>query len=294
VGDLAQTAAASGATAGRLGGRGGRSFYRLLKRPFFGRFMKPWRWPAGVPEHAYARVQIASRSGAMLHALTRRTPAAPRGVVVLAHPMGLAAKGFWLKFGHADEFAARGFHVLAFDFNGFGESESSNFDYPGDLIAVAQFGRRQWPGLPLVAVGASFGAMRALEAAAQAPELFDAVVAEAAAPSLPDFWKHYPLPYAMLQVSRWVVPAWERNLRPTHLIGKAQNLPPLLLIHSAADRWTPPAFGDRIEAAAKDCGRVERLIVEGAEHTHAFRDARDSYTRKVFSFLESLDKNREP
>ena len=288
---VGSAAGVNGASAPRSRGH---ALFRLLKKPFFGRFMKPWRWPEGVRQDLYERVAITSRNGAQLQALVRRCEsAAPRGVAVFAHPMGLAAKGFWLKYGHADEFAARGYHVVAFDFNGFGESESTDFDYPGDLIAVAQFARRVFAGQALISVGASFGAMRALEAAAEMPSLFDAVVAEAAAPTLPDFWKHYPLPYAMLQASRWIYPAWERRLRPIHLIGKAQNLPPLLMIHSRTDRWTPPGFGDRIEAVAKERGRVERLVVEHAEHTHVFRDAREAYSGKVFEFLDSLKKNGE-
>lgn len=293
MGDLV-IAGAGGADGADAPPARGRALHRLLKKPFFGRFMKPWRWPAGVQREFYEPVAISSRNGARIQTLLRRCEAiAPRGVIVLAHPMGLAAKGFWLKHGHADEFVARGFHVVAFDFNGFGESESSNFDYPGDLIAVARFARRMFPGQPVIAVGASFCAMRSLEAAAEAPALFDAVIAEAAAPTLPDFWKHYPLPYALLQASRWVYPAWERRLRPVYRMAQAQNLPPLLLIHSTADRWTPPEFGDRIERVAKDRGRVERLIVGRAEHTHAFRDAREAYSGKVFEFLDSLKKNRE-
>lgn len=275
----------------RIGGPG---FYRLLKLPFFGRFMKPWRWPLDVPRDRYERAEVPSRSGAALRVLLRRTPTeTASGVVLFAHPMGLAAKGFWLKYGHADAFLARGYHVVAFDFNGFGESPSANFDYPGDVISVARYVRRRFPGQRVVLVGASFGAMRSLEAAAEEPGLFDAVVAEAAAPTLPDFWKHYPLPYAVLQASRWIVPAWEKRLRPELLLSRAKALPPTLLIHSRADRWTPPGFGDRIERAAAGRGRVDRLIVDHAEHTHAFRDSRDAYVARVFGFLDSVNESKE-
>lgn len=284
MGELIQ----SGMTLGSGGVSRGHALLRLLKKPFFGRFMKPWRWPEGVVRDGWNQAEIVSRNGARLQALVRRTHAPARGVVVLAHPMGLAAKGFWLKYGHAEAFVARGYHVVAFDFNGFGESESTSFDYPGDLIAAGLFARRTFSGVRVFAVGASFGAMRALEAMSEPAQPFDGVVAEAAAPTLPDFWKHYPLPYLMLQASRWVYPAWERRLRPAHLLAQAQNPPPLLLIHSAADRWTPPEFGDRIERIVKSRGRVERLIVGAAEHTHVFRDARDSYTNTVFAFLDSL------
>lgn len=286
------TSVEHGMRTARPPGTAGTAIYRTLKRPFFGRFMKPWRWPEGVAPDRYERVRIASRSGASLHGLVRLASAPARGVAVLAHPMGLAAKGFWLKYGHADLFTARGYHVVAFDFNGFGESPSSNFDYPGDLISTGHFARGRFPRLPVFAIGASFGSMRSLEAASEPGQPFAAVVAEAAAANLPDFWKHYPVAYALLQASRVIYPPWERRLRPEYLLARAASVPPLLLIHSRADRWTPPAFGDRIAAAVQDRGRVERLIVDGAEHTHALRDARAAYTDTVFSFLDAIEQTK--
>jgi uncharacterized protein len=274
---------------GHVGGALRRATYRTLKRPFFGRFMKPWRWPEGIDSGDYERVEVDNESGVRLQVLRRRcADARPRGVVVFAHPMGFAAKGFWLKHGHAQQFVERGWHVLVFDFNGFGESAHGNFDYPADAIAVGRFARQDFPGLPVVLVGASFGAMRGLETVAREPRLFDALVAEAAAPTLPDFWKHYPAAQLVLQASRLVYPRWERELRPEHVLQRPPNLPPILLVHSRTDRWTPPEFGDRIERAVGSRGQVSRLVVDCAEHTHALRDAPAAYLTAVFDFLDGL------
>jgi hypothetical protein len=79
--------------------------YRLFKKPFFGRFIRPWRWPDDVDQGQWQPLSIASGSGARLAALLAETPAAQaKGAVLLAHPMGAAAKGFWLKYGHAHHF----------------------------------------------------------------------------------------------------------------------------------------------------------------------------------------------
>lgn len=259
---------------------------RQLKKPFFGRFMRPWRWPQGVPQEPYERAHVASRTGARLALLVRTAPQRARGVLVLAHPMGLSAKGFWLKHGHADAFAAAGFHVIAFDFNGFGESESTDFDYPGDLLAVGRYASERFPELPVSAVGASFGAMRALEVLAEPDVPFAGIVAEAVAPTLPDFWKAYPVPYVLLQASRVLYPSWERKLRPAAAVARLARPLPILLIHSRTDPFTPPEHGDAIAAAAAPHAAIERLVVDGAEHTHAFRDARERYLESVVGFLE--------
>ena len=114
----------------------------LLKRPLFGRFMKTWRWPSGVPREGWVAAQIRSDSQASLAALVKHATRGPvRGVVVCAHPMGLAAKGFWLRNGHADALLAEGFHVVVFDFNGFGETVPTNFDYTADVLAIGRWAR---------------------------------------------------------------------------------------------------------------------------------------------------------
>jgi len=261
-------------------------WHRQLKKPFFGRFMKPWRWPQGVPSDGWERLRIGSASHSTLAAVLKRTTAdAPRGVVVCAHPMGLAAKGFWLRNGHADALLAAGFHVLAFDFNGFGESPSTNFDWPADSLAAGRHARQLFPGLPVHALTASFGAMNALNALGSSDFPYDRIVAEGCASSLPAFWKHYPFAHAVLSLGSIVAPQGERRLRPELAITRLPAQVRLLLVHSQGDRWTPTDHGDRLAAAAPAGARVERLMLTKADHTHGMRDEREAYWPAVHDFL---------
>jgi uncharacterized protein len=112
----------------------GKSCFRhhQLKKPFFGRFMRPWRWPNGIASDEWSHAQVNSRSGSRLKVLVALTNSvSPRGVVVCVHPMGLAAKGFWLRYRHAARLREAGFHVVTFDFNGFGESPSASLSCTG-------------------------------------------------------------------------------------------------------------------------------------------------------------------
>ena len=261
-----------------------------LKKPLFGRFMKPWRWPQDVAQDGWQRASIPSASHASLAAVVKETPVDPvRGVVVCAHPMGLAAKGFWLRNGHADALLAEGFHVVAFDFNGFGETASTNFDYTADALAAGRWARARFPGLPVHALAASFGAMNTISAMGLPGFPYERVVAEGCANSLPAFWKAYPFAYAMLELMRRVAPGRERALRPELQVCRMPTECRLLLIHSRADMWTPVEHGDRIAAAAPPGAKVERLILQGAEHTHGMRDERDAYWPAVRRFLISAE-----
>lgn len=265
--------------------------HHLLKKPFFGRFMKPWRWPADVSQEGWERVRVASRSASRLEAIVARTPLAAHGVVVCAHPMGLACKGFWLRHGHAQKLLDAGFHVVAFDFNGFGESPSTNFDFPGDVLSVGQWARSTFPGLPVHALTASFGAINTLSAIAEAAFPFDKVVAEGCPPTLPDFWKAYPLAHAVLSVGRRVNPESELHLRPVHHLASMRDVD-VLLIHSRADRWTPVHFGDALQQAASRPERIQRLVLEHADHTHGMRDEPQRYWSAVLEFFNQTTPTR--
>ena len=269
---------------------GSRWWWHLqLKKPFFGRFMKPWRWPAGVPEAGWERHTVASPSHSRLQALLGSTDVAPaRGVVVCAHPMGLAAKGHWLPNGLAAALRPAGFHVVSFDFNGFGESPSTNFDWPADLVAVGRWAQRRFAGLPVHVVGASFGAMHALNALAAGPGYpFERVVAEACPPTLPLFWRAYPLPHAVLQVARLFAPAAERRLRPEAAIAALPTGVRVLLVHSEGDLLTPAWHGDRLQAAAPAGARVERLVLARAGHAQGMTEEPERYWPAVRQFLLS-------
>jgi uncharacterized protein len=292
LGPAARSRQAGMSPYGRPGGThvgrpGARWFWhRQLKKPFFGRFMgQGWRWPADVSEEGWQRVAIESGSHSTLSALLRTADGAARGVVVCAHPMGLAAKGFWLRHGHAEALVAEGFHVLAFDFNGFGESPSTNFDWPADLMAAGQWARDAFAGLPVHVLGASFGAMIALDALGAPDYPFERVVAEGCAPTLPMFWKQFPAAHAVLQAGRLIAPSVERKLRPELGMARLPAHVRVMLVHSHGDPWTPVAHGERLAAAAPAGRHIERTVLQGAEHTHGLRDERGRYWPAVRDFL---------
>ena len=259
--------------------------HRLLRKPFFGRFEVPWRMPEGASESDWQRVSIPSPAGAKLAGLLGEGEGKPAGTLVLAHPMGKAAKGFWLRYGHAELFRRAGFHVLVFDFNGFGESEPVSFDYPADGLAAGLFAQARYPSLPVGLVGASFGAGWGLCSMAREASPYRAAVLEGVFPSLPDFWRHYPVAYACLRASQFIWPSMERNMRPeshaAHIVGS----PEVLLIHGDADPFTPPAHGERVLRAMQGRARGELWVLPEVEHTFAYRDQRDAYAGRVVPFL---------
>ena len=261
--------------------------HRLLRKPFFGRFEVPWTWPPGSDQAGWERVAFTNPHGARLAGLWGTTDREPQGTLVLAHPMGKAAKGFWLRYGHAGLFRRSGFNVLLFDANGFGESEPCSFDYPADILAAGLYAQAHSPGLRVGLVGASFGAGWGLCSMARAGSPYRTAVLEAAFPTLPDFWRHYPLAYATLRASQLVWPALERKLRPELEAAKLIGKPSVLLIYGDRDKYTPPAHGERLMKAFGNAARAEMCVVPGVDHTYAYRDAAETYAARVIPFLSS-------
>jgi pimeloyl-ACP methyl ester carboxylesterase len=261
------------------------TLHRILRKPFFGRFEVPWTWPDDTDPSRWERVGFANPGGARLVGLWGPAERDALGTLVLAHPMGKAAKGFWLRHGHAELFRRSGFHVLLFDANGFGESEPMSFDYPGDILSAGLWAQARVPSLPVGLVGASFGAGWGLCSMARDGSPYRSAVLEGAFPTLPDFWRHYPVAHAALKASQLVWPSMERNLRPEREAARVIGRPPVLLIYGDRDKYTPPQHGERLMKAFGDAAQVQMCVIPEVGHTFAYRDAAEAYTSRVIPFL---------
>ena len=260
---------------------------RLLKKPFFGRFAGTWRWPNGVDKDRWEHVRVPSESGVALEAVHGPADGEARGSVVLAHPIGKAAKGFWLRQGHAELFRSLGLNVLVFDFNGFGESPSGSFDYPADVLAAGAWLQARHPDLPVGAVGASFGGAWAICAMVR-PHPFRSALIEGAFPTLAQYWRRYPFPYAVLRLSSAVAPGLERGLRPIHQASRIVGEPRATLVYGEADAITPPAYGETLRSELANAAPTELVTVPGADHTFVLRDAPEQYREIAEGFARQL------
>lgn len=105
------------------------------------------------------------------------TPATtPMGAAVLchAHPLHGGVMHYKLLFRVAKVFQERGYAVLRFNFRGVGRSEGVHDDGHGeqdDVRAALDTLEREFPGLPIVAGGYSFGSIMALKVGIDDPRV---------------------------------------------------------------------------------------------------------------------------
>lgn len=217
----------------------------------------------------------------------------PRGAVVFVHGKD-ACRGELLKvptLALAAHFAAAGLAVLMIDLRGHGRSSAATLTYGlrerHDVLGAVDWLRAQ--GHRRIGVlGASMGAAAALLAAAEEPALA-AVVADSA---FADFAQMIERQFAKLsRLPRGVLPGALAIARLSTGVALDQVRPldgaralvgrPLLVIHSAGDRFVPASDAQAIAAA----GGAELWITPTPGHIGSYRALADAYTARVLGFF---------
>ncbi len=113
-------------------------------------------------------------------------------LVIFSHPISRKGKFFFSDSERARAYLERGFSALAFDYNGFGESDSIDLFYWRDVVAVIECAKREFPAHQIVLHGTSFGAFHIIPAMEYLP-LGAEVVLENVNKSLLSYWSKWPL-----------------------------------------------------------------------------------------------------
>lgn len=265
-------------------------FYQFLKRPFFGRYMVRWQNPLPPAEECdWTSFTIASNSGGTLHGRYRTSATNPVGTIVLAHPMGKEAKGYFLKNGYADLYNRCGLNVVLFDFNGFGESSHGNFSYFEDILASANYARRKFPQGPLFYHGISFGALWGIIAFTH-DHPFDFVILESSPTTLEEFWKRFPVAYITLRLFSFVMPRYARKIRMIDRVSELKRICSMLLVYSETDTYVPISMGAQI--AHRSNVATTLWTIPQAEHIKIVKsEFKEIYFERLAQFIaESFAK----
>jgi predicted alpha/beta-fold hydrolase len=261
-------------------------FYKIIKKPFFGKYMVAWKNPLSEQvKNEWKEIFVESKSGATLtclYASTKNTPA--KATIVLGHPMGKEAKGYFLKHGYTDLLRDNGFNVLVFDINGFGESGIGNFSFFEDIIAVSIKAKSITPDLPIGYHGISLGGQMATIAFADIEHRYDFAIIESAATTLQEFWKKFPSAFYVLKFMYLFVPRYGQKISMIDRIAEVKKLQSILFIYSKTDTWVPFSMGERFN---NNCNVQSSLwAVENAEHAQIMKsEAKQQYQEKILAYF---------
>lgn len=261
----------------------------LVKAFFFrGRRGGPWDPPLGMD---VSEVWFEGNSGARLHGWYSRH-AAPRGIVVLAHPDRRYGKQWFAREGWLSWLHANGFESLCFDFPVYGRSGGGSTYLHDDVAAACRLARRFRPDLPVHLVGLSIGAFASLNAA-PGLDFVEGLVLESPYPSF-EAWYGQGGQHGQAsptgrakghgRLNAWLGRTFPRTYRR---IDAGANAPYArarrILVAGTMDDDVTPIGLTRAVAARLPAGRTERLEVEGTAHLGLFQ--RPDYREAVLRTL---------
>lgn len=120
-------------------------------------------------------------------------------IVIFSHPISRKGKYFFSDSPRAQMYLNHGCTVLAFDYNGFGQSDRIDLYYWQDAARVIDYVKSEYPHKKIIVHGASFGAFHIIRALSFLPEQ-SLVVLENVNKSLLDYWKKWPLTATLVRV----------------------------------------------------------------------------------------------
>ncbi|HJR58917.1 MAG TPA: alpha/beta hydrolase [Vicinamibacterales bacterium] len=195
-----------------------------------------------------------------------------RGTIIYLHGV---ADNRSSSAGVIRRYVSRGFDVLAYDSRRHGASTGEVCTYgfyeKQDLRAVVDSASTG----PVVLIGTSLGAAVALQAAADDPRISRVVAAEIFS----------DLETVARERAPFLLPSWVvrkafdlaeqrgsfKVADVSPVLAARRVAVPVLLIHGAADRETPPAHSERVLAAL--AGPKRLLLVEGAGHNQSLNES---------------------
>jgi predicted alpha/beta-fold hydrolase len=260
--------------------------YKILKKPFFGSFMVKWRNP--LPENEkkeWQKFSVKSKSGGLIQGMFAKTKnKKAKGTIVLGHPMGKEAKGYFLKRNYTILLRENGFNIVIFDINGFGESSNGNFSYFEDITVVSIKTKELTPDLPIGYHGISLGAMFSTISFADVNHKFDFAIIESSATSLADFWIQFPFAYKTLKFFNFLLPKYKRKIDFQERIKEVKHLQSILYIYSESDNWVPVEMGKKLQQNTNVS--TEFWLAKDAQHAEIMKSSdKETYQERILEFF---------
>jgi alpha-beta hydrolase superfamily lysophospholipase len=235
------------------------------------------------PHGAYTDVTWQG-AGVMLKGWRFPAAGSRRGTVVYLHGV---ADNRGSAIGVAERFCARGFDVIAYDSRAHGDSG-------GDVCTYGYYEKQDLQRVldtiqqgPIILIGTSLGAAVALQTAPEDSRVSAVIAAESFSDLRTVGTERAPRFFTQAMIRRAFVIAGERGSFDVDAVSPVQAAArikvPVLLVHGALDRETPPAHSQRIFDAL--AGPKRLLIVDGVGHNHSLTA---SIWEEIQQWIESV------
>jgi pimeloyl-ACP methyl ester carboxylesterase len=226
--------------------------------------------PSELAPHCEIRIPRPGPADGALTATWYPAPEGARGAVLLLHPWVAWGKAYFHRGGRIEALRAAGYHVLAPDLPGFGDSGKRRGFPDRDVEACLGELQRLAGGLSLHVWGVSAGGYWAHPVLSRTRGVSGAVFEDVSPHLLEWSWRMAPWGRPFYAFYRFALPAAYRFLdlrRHAPAMGLAQ----VLYVSGSGDRGVRP--DDTAELAHRAGG--EALVIDGAAHLGAIKVAND-------------------
>lgn len=236
---------------------------------------------------AYEDVWFRAADGVRLHGwfLPSATAGPARGTVLHLHGNAGNITGHY-EFVHW--LPSAGYHVLTFDYRGYGRSEgrTTRAGTVRDASAALDYlrSRADVDNARIVLFGQSIGGAVCVVTAAARREHVRAVAVDSAFSGYRAISRHHVLGNPLLAVLAWWVPfCIPRSEEPIDAVGRIAPVP-LLFLHGTSDRIVPWRMSQELYDAA--AAPKELWLIEGMDHTEVWEAEAESARRRLLGFYE--------
>jgi alpha-beta hydrolase superfamily lysophospholipase len=265
-----------------MGSLAGGILMRTLFRPVFG-----WRSNGlvGLEPFVHTSTDGSWLAGAVY--VSRRVPA--RGVVLLCHPFLKYGMHWFFNHGYHAWLADAGYHVVGFDFKGFGRSTVDGVSFAEYVLALGEWTHDARPGQPVHGLGASFGAFHALHAIATGRTAFASVLCDSVPATVARFFGGGVTGAVMrgMSTSRWA------DATGTRPIFRSLPLPhdlPRLFLFGGDD----PFITQAEVAHLRDlCGASSVRVYPDCGHLDARKAFPGAYRGAILDFLDHSTSGKD-
>jgi pimeloyl-ACP methyl ester carboxylesterase len=251
-------------------------------------FSRVQGWKHDIPARAKKFDCVAKDGSELEGALHESGSLEPLGVVILCHPFVKYGMHYFFKNELDIELTKLGYHVVSFNFKGFGRSNIKGHAYFDDILSIGHILREKYPNLPIHLIGCSFGGFHLSHALAENNSLFTSAVLDSVPCSVNVYFKKGILSHAMAWLSRSKL-APITGTQPIKDSLKNVNNFPLLFLHGTTDSYLPEADIEELRAL---CNSIQFKKFEGCKHLEIIKNNRNDYLRLISQFFEASLQNQ--
>lgn len=244
----------------------------------------------GCSSRAAGFVEVGRDGSHLEGASLRTTVVRPRGVVLLCHPFLKYGMHYLLKNKFDHEFLAQGYHVIVFNFKGFGRSTFGGHAFADDVFAIARRVSRDFPGLPIQLLGCSSGGYHLSHALARDSMPFTSAVLDSVPISVRSYFTRGPLRIAMRWISgsNLAVPTGTCSI---DLSLRGVRDMPITYLYGRNDYYIPEAG---VTELAKSCRSLQVIGFDSCRHLETHKKHRERYFEEVLGFFARAEIQSRP